>query len=208
MSKQLRIYSNNRVFNYSLSGRELEPEEVDEVYGPNDPNLNIYLPDTEPARPDYEPESPIYERDYSDEEMLTDSEEEDETMSVDSYDSEMDIDSEMDSDSDGSDNESDCLIVQGPETWQAARHRLNLQAILNGTVRLENFDEEIEFRDEEIPEDMEDNDVLIVAGCETWEDARHRLNLQAILNGTVRIEVFDDEIDTAIIDDAEIKNEE
>jgi hypothetical protein len=144
MSRQIRIFSNNQVYNFSLSGRELDPEEVVEVYGPNDPNLNIYLPDTEPARPDYEPESD-YERDDSDDEMLVDSEEEqesdvEEAMSIESY------ESEMTSGSDGSDNESDddCLIVYGPETWEATRQRLNMTAILNGEVQFEAFEETID----------------------------------------------------------------
>ena len=53
MSKQIRIYSNNRVFNYSLSWRELEPERVDDemIYNTADQHINIYLPDTESALP-------------------------------------------------------------------------------------------------------------------------------------------------------------
>ena len=149
MSRQINIYVNNDVFNYSISGRQLEPEEVNTNYTPEDPDLNIFLPPSEPAVPGYAPESPDYapESPNYDAEMLSDSESDAEMPSEAEMPSDVemlsdDSDDETMSTDDSDDDESadDCLIIYGPETWEATRRRLNMKAIINGEVRFEVFD--------------------------------------------------------------------
>jgi len=186
VKRQIRIYFNNDRFNHSMSGRELNPEEVDDelLYDPADPHINIYHNN---ASPRYNPHSPEYEQ-QDNMEMDIDQEPEPndqhlqspKPLSVDSEDSE------------------DPAVHEGPSTdsidsddIRAARERRRMDQ----DNELNQDDPEFPVNngsgDEEMDEE-DDNAILAFAGPDDWETTRHRLNLQAIVDGTIRQEPADD----------------